>query len=334
MKRAFVTGITGQDGSYLTELLLDKGYEVHGVIRRTSSLSRSRLDHLYHDPNITGHRLFLHYADLDDPTTLRRALMKVVPDEIYHLAGQSHVGLSFEIPESTVDMTAVGTLRLLEMIRDLPNPPRLFHASSSEIFGEPKAVPQDEETPFAPVNPYGCAKAFATQMVTIYRRTFNLFACNGILFNHESPRRGENFVTRKIARAAAAIKLGLQKDLSLGDTSAKRDWGHARDYVRGMWLALQHKVPENFIFATGQLHSVQDVVEEAFATVQLDWREYVKKDPRFLRPAEPQRLVGNATKARELLGWVPQTTFKDLIGEMVRAELESLRNGSEQSSRE
>ena len=321
MPRALITGITGQDGSYLTELLLDKGYEIHGVVRRTSSLDRSRLNHLYSDPAIYGQRLFLHYADLNDPTTLRRVLFKVAPDEIYHLAGQSHVGLSFEIPESTCEETAMGTLRLLEMIRDLPRPPRLYHAATSEIFGRPAQSPQDENTPFAPVNPYGCAKAFATQMVAIYRRNFGLFAVNGIMYNHESPRRGENFVTRKICRAAAAIKLGRETELSLGDTSAQRDWGDARDYVRGMWLALQHGTADDFVFATGQLHSVQDVVETAFAAAQLDWRRYVKQEPRLLRPAEPHRLVGNAAKARSVLGWEPKTSFADLITGMTQAEL-------------
>ena len=226
-KTALITGITGQDGSYLTELLLDKGYEVHGIVRRTSTLNRSRLKHFYVDDSIYNRRLFLHYADLDDSTTLRRVLLKVAPGEIYHLAGQSHVGLSFEIPESTCEMTAFGTLRLLEAIRDLPVAPKLYHASSSEVFGQPAVAPQDEQTPFAPVNPYGCAKAFATQMVSIYRRTYGLFAVNGIMYNHESPRRGENFVTRKICHAAAAIKLGLEKELLLGDLSAQRDWGDA-----------------------------------------------------------------------------------------------------------
>jgi GDPmannose 4,6-dehydratase len=324
MPRAIITGITGQDGSYLTELLLDKGYEVHGIVRRTSSLDRSRLDHLYSDPNIYGKRLFLHYAELNDGTTLRRILGKTNPDEIYHLAGQSHVGLSFEIAESTCEMTAMGTLRLLEMIRDLPSPPRFFHAASSEIFGEPKESPQDEETPFAPVNPYGAAKAFSTNMVSIYRRTFKLFACNGILFNHESPRRGENFVTRKICRAAAAIKLGRQNELLLGDTSAKRDWGDARDYVRGMWLALHHEKPDDFIFATGKLHSVQDVVENAFETAGLDWKKYVKQDARFLRHSEPSRLMGNPAKAKRILGWEAKNSFENLIAEMTRAEIQSL----------
>ncbi|MDX1953612.1 MAG: GDP-mannose 4,6-dehydratase [Verrucomicrobiota bacterium] len=325
MPKALITGITGQDGSYLTELLLERGYEVHGVVRRTSSLDRSRLEHLYKDPGTYGKRLFLHYAELNDPTTFRRALFKVAPDEIYHLAGQSHVGLSFEIPETTADMTAFGTLRILEMVRDMPQMPKFFHASSSEIFGEPANVPQDENTPAAPINPYGCAKTFATHMVKIYRRTFNLFAVNGILYNHESPRRGENFVTRKICRAAAAIKLGLQKELLLGDTTAKRDWGSARDYVRGMWLSLQHEKATDYIFATGQLHSVQEVVELAFKTMGLQWDQYVRKDPRFMRPAEPQRLVGNPDKAKRLLGWEPETTFSELIEEMTRSEYEALK---------
>ncbi len=325
MPKALITGITGQDGSYLTELLLEKDYQVHGVVRRTSTLSRSRLDHLYTDPDIYGKRLFLHYADLDDPTTLRRVLMSVQPDEIYHLAGQSHVGLSFEIPESTCEMTAMGTLRLLEMLQDMARRPRLFHATSSEMFGQPRQVPQDESTPFAPVNPYGVAKVFATQMVAIYRQTHRLFAVNGIMFNHESPRRGENFVTRKICRAAAAIKLGQQKELMLGDTAARRDWGHARDYVRGMWLALQHHSPEDFVFATGRLHSVQEVVERAFATVGLDWQQHVQRDQRLFRPVEPKQLLGNPAKAKRLLSWEPTVTFEQLIEEMTLAELERLQ---------
>ncbi len=321
MPRALVTGITGQDGSYLTELLLGKGYEVHGVVRRTSSLGRSRLESLYSNPEIYGKRLFLHYADLDDPTTLRRVLLKVVPDEIYHLAGQSHVGLSFEIAESTCDMTAMGTLRLLEMIRDLPNPARVFHASSSEIFGKPTSFPQDEETPVRPVNPYGCAKAFATQMVRIYREAFGIFACNGIMYNHESPRRGENFVTRKICRAAAAIKLGQQDQLQLGDLSASRDWGYAPDYVKGMWLALNHRTAEDFVFATGALHTVRDVLEVAFRTVGLDPWAYVSTDERMIRPVESVNLVGNGGKAARLLGWRPEVQFQEMIAEMTRAEV-------------
>lgn len=324
MKRALITGITGQDGSYLTELLLGHGYEVHGVVRRTSVLDRSRLKHLYADADIYGKRLLLHYADLDDPTTLRRLLYRVSPHEIYHLAGQSHVGLSFEIPESTCETTAMGTLKLLEIIRDMPVPPRLFHASSSEVFGSPEQYPQDESTPFAPVNPYGCAKAFASQMVSIYRSAYDLFLCNGIMFNHESPRRGENFVTRKICRGAAAIKLGAERELLLGDTSAMRDWGDARDFVDGMWRVLQLETPEDFVFATGRLHSVQDVVEIAFEAVGLDWREHVKQDARFMRPAEPLRLVGNAAKATQLLKWQPRTSFKELITRMTEAEVELL----------
>ena len=322
--KAFITGITGQDGSYLTELLLAEGYEVHGAVRRTSSLERSRLAHLYADPEIYHKRLFLHYADLDDPTTLRRVLTRVAPSEFYHLAGQSHVGLSFEIPETTCEFTAMGTLRILEIMRDLPVPPRFFHATSSEIFGRPQEVPQTENTPIAPVNPYGCAKAFATRMVAIYRDAHGLFTVNGILYNHESPRRGENFVTRKICRAAAAIKAGKQQHLPLGDTSAQRDWGHARDYVRGMWLALRHDTPDDYLFATGKLHSVQDVLEQAFAAVDLDWKAYVETDPHLLRPAEPLHLVGDASKARTALGWAPKTSFTDLIREMTLAELHAL----------
>jgi len=325
MPKALITGITGQDGSYLTELLLDKGYEVHGVVRRTSSLDRSRLKHLHADSSVYNERLFLHYADLDDPTTLRRVLLKVVPDEIYHLAGQSHVGLSFEIPESTCDSTAMGTLRLLEMVRDLPKAPRLFHASTSEIFGRPQTAPQDENTPRNPVNPYGCAKAFATQMVGIYRQNYGLFACNGIMYNHESPRRGENFVTRKICRAAAAIKLGLQQELVLGDTSAQRDWGYAPDYVNAMWLSLQHDEPGDYIFATGILHSVSDVVTLAFQAAGLSHVDYVKQDTRLLRKTESVNLLGNPAKAQRVLGWKHTLTFEELIRVMTLAELEELK---------
>jgi GDPmannose 4,6-dehydratase len=241
---------------------------------------------------------------------------------VYHLAGQSHVGLSFEIPESTCDLTAMGTLRLLEIVRDLPMRPRVYHASSSEIFGHPDTVPQDETTPYRPVTPYGCAKAFATHMTTVYRNAFGLFACNGITYNHESPRRGENFVTRKICRAAAAIAAGKQHKLVLGDLSAQRDWGDARDYVRGMWMALQHTTPEDFVFATGKLHSVQEIVETAFQTVGLDWRRHVKRDEKFIRPAEPAKLVGNAAKAKTQLSWAPTKSFAELIREMTLADAE------------
>ena len=324
MRRALILGITGQDGSYLAELLLEKGYEVHGVVRRTSSIHRSRLHHLYEDDAIYNRRLFLHYADLDDPTTMRRVLAKACPEELYHLAGQSHVGLSFEIPESTCQLTAIGTLRLLEMIRDMPKPPRLYHASSSEVFGTPAVSPQDESTPFVPVSPYGCAKAFATQVVSVYRKSFDLFACNGIMYNHESPRRGENFVTRKICRAAAAIKLGLEQELVMGDTEARRDWGDARDFVQGMWLTLQHETPEDFVFGTGVTRSVREVIECAFDAVKLDWHAHVKQDPRFLRPNESSNLVANPEKARRLLNWTPKARFEDLIREMTLAEIDAL----------
>ncbi|MGY8672551.1 MAG: GDP-mannose 4,6-dehydratase [Verrucomicrobiia bacterium] len=327
MPRALITGITGQDGSYLTELLLKQGYQVHGVVRRTSSLDRSRLHDLYQNPEVYGKSLFLHYAELDDATTFRRVLATAAPDEVYHLAGQSHVGLSFEIPESTCKMTGMATLRMLEMIQDLDKVPRFFHAASSEIFGKPVEIPQDENTPCKPVNPYGASKAFATNMVGIYRDTFGVFGVNGIMFNHESPRRGENFVTQKVCRAAAAIKLGKQDELLLGDTSAKRDWGHALDYVRGMWLSLQHATAEDYIFATGHLHSVQDVVETAFKTVNLDSEKYIRQDQRFMRPAEPQRLVGNPSKAKRLLNWEPTISFHELIEEMTQAEMKRLQGG-------
>jgi GDPmannose 4,6-dehydratase len=318
VKRAFITGIAGQDGSYLAELLLEKGYEVHGLVHRASV---PRLDHLIRDPQIIGKKLFLHSGDLDHPDSIRVPLEKFAPDEFYHLASQSHVGQSFETIEETCRVTGLGTLRLLEIIRKLPKPPRFFHASSSEIFGSPEHAPQNELTPVAPITPYGCAKTFATQMVRIYRNTSGLFAINGILFNHESPRRGENFVTRKICRAAAAIKFGKQKELVLGDTSAQRDWGYARDYVRGMWLALQHGTAEDFVFATGRLHSVQEVVEIAFGLAGLDWRRYVRSDPQLFRPADPHRLVGNAAKAKSLLQWQPEMTFEKTIAEMTQAEI-------------
>jgi GDPmannose 4,6-dehydratase len=322
---ALITGITGQDGSYLAELLLQKGYEVHGIVRRTSTLLRSRIDHLYNNPEIYNKTLFLHYADLDDPNTIRRALLKAEPDEIYHLAGQSHVGLSFEMPELTCEQIAMGTLRILEMIRDLPKPVRFFHATSSEIFGSPKISPQDEETPMQPVSPYGCAKAFSTQLVKVYRKAFKIFTVNGIMFNHESPRRGENFVSRKICRGAAAIKLGLQKELYLGNLDARRDWGHAKDYVLGMWLAMQHSEPDDFVFATGKLHTVREMVEIAFKTVGLNWQDYVKQDPRLFRLVEPDQLVGSSQKAKNILGWQPTITFEQMIEEMTLNELNLLK---------
>jgi GDPmannose 4,6-dehydratase len=323
-KRALLTGITGQDGSYLAELLLEKGYAVHGVVRRTSNLLRSRIEHLRADESLYGSQLFLHYGDLSDGTTLRRIFAQVQPAEVYHLAGQSHVGLSFEIPESTSEEVAMATLRLLEISRDQPQPLRFYHASSSEIFGAAAESPQTEETPLRPTSPYGCAKAFATQLARVYRQAYGLFVCNGILYNHESPRRGENFVTRKIARAVARISRGRESELVLGNTAACRDWGHARDYVEAMWLMLQHTEPDDYVVATGEPHSVQDFVEAAFAVVDLPWKKYLKRNAALERPTEPARLVGSAEKIRRTLGWIPRTSFSGLVREMVEAELSVL----------
>ena len=323
-KVALITGITGQDGSYLTELLLQKDYAVHGIVRRTSNLVRSRIEHLRRDPKIYEKRLFLHYGDLSDTTTLRRIFREVQPGELYHLAGQSHVGLSFEIPESTCDEAGMATLRLLEILRDQRLPVRFYHASTSEIFGNAAESPQNEATPMRPTSPYGCAKAFATQLCRVYRRSYGLFVCNGILYNHESPRRGENFVTRKIARAAARISRELDVDLVLGNLDSERDWGRAQDYVHAMWLMLQHDQPDDYVVATGEAHSVREFVETAFAAVDLSWKKFVKHDPAFERPIEPAGLVGDARKILETLGWKPRGTFQDLVREMVEAEVESL----------
>src|SRR5256885_1034386 len=304
-KTALITGITGQDGSYLTELLLEKGYAVHGVVRRTRNLVRSGIGHLRGDENIDGKSLFLHYGDLSDGTTLRRIFSEVQPDELYHLAGQSHVGLSFEIPESTCEEVGMATLRLLEIARDQPKPVKFYHASSSEIFGNAVESPQTEETPLRPASPYGCAKAFATQLARVYRESYGLFVANGILYNHESPRRGENFVTRKIARAVARIAKGLDQELSLGNMESRRDWGRAEDYVAAMWLMLQQEKPADYVVATGETHSVREFVEAAFAVVNLPWEKYVKQDRAFDRPIEPARLVGRADKICKTLGWKP-----------------------------
>ncbi|PYK63529.1 MAG: GDP-mannose 4,6-dehydratase, partial [Verrucomicrobia bacterium] len=312
-KIALITGITGQDGSYLSELLLEKGYIVHGIVRRTSNLLRSRIEHLRRDEKIYGRRLFLHYGDLADATTLRRILDHVQPTELYHLAGQSHVGLSFEIPESTCEEAGMATLRLLEIVRSQPQPLRLYHASSSEIFGNACEVPQTESTPLQPTSPYGCAKAFATQLARVYRESYGLFVCNGILYNHESPRRGENFVTRKIARAAARIARNLDSELVLGNMESQRDWGRSKDYVQAMWLMLQHETADDYVVATGETHSVGEFVQAAFAVVALPWEKYVKHDPSFDRPTEPRRLVGNADKIRKTLGWKPDGTFPQLV---------------------
>jgi GDPmannose 4,6-dehydratase len=323
-KIALITGITGQDGSYLTDFLLSIGYTVHGVVRRTSSLDRWRLEGHYRNSEIYNRRLFLHYADLSDVTTLRRLLTKVAPNELYHLAGQSHVGLSFDMPESTAELTALSTLRLLEITRDMSDPPKFFHASSSEIFGRPVVGPQDETFPHNPVTPYGVAKSFATHMTALYRNSFGLFACNGIAYNHESPRRGDNFVTRKICAGAAAIKSGKQKQLILGDTSAQRDWGFAPDYVRAMWLTLQNKEPDDYIFASGELHCVQDVIDIAFNYVGLSPNEHISNDSKFIRPSEPCNLVGDPRKAEKILGWSRTLSFDQMIIQMVEAELTAL----------
>jgi GDPmannose 4,6-dehydratase len=320
-KIALITGITGQDGSYLTELLLEKKYAVHGVVRRTSNLLRSRIEHLRNDDNVYGKSLFLHYGDLSDVTALRRIFSEVQPAEIYHLAGQSHVGLSFEIPESTCEEIGMATLRLLEIARDQPKPVKFYHASSSEIFGNATEFPQTENTPLRPASPYGCAKAFATQLARVYRESYGLFVCNGILYNHESPRRGENFVTRKIARAVARIARGLDDELSLGSLESRRDWGRAQDYVGAMWLMLQQEAPGDYVVATGETHSVRDFVETAFAVVNLPPEKYVKHNSAFDRPADPARLVGSPEKIKRELGWQPVGSFRDLVREMVEAEL-------------
>ena len=327
-KTALITGITGQDGSYLAELLLEKGYAVHGVVRRTSNLLRSRIEHLRGDDSVYDKSLFLHYGDLSDGTTLRRIFAEVRPSEIYHLAGQSHVGLSFDIPESTCEEVGMATLRLLEIARDQPQPLKFYHASSSEIFGSAAESPQTETTPFRPASPYGCAKAFATQLARVYRESYGLFVCNGILYNHESPRRGENFVTRKIARAAARIARGLDQELWLGPLESRRDWGRAQDYVAAMWLMLQQEKPDDYVVATGETHSVRDFVEAAFAVVKLPWDKYVKRNPAFDRPADPVRLVGSPAKIKAALGWQPQGSFNDLVREMVEAELAAIDSGS------
>ena len=325
---ALITGITGQDGSYLAELLLDKGYAVHGVVRRTSNLVRSRIEHLRKAEGLDG-RLSLHYGDLSDGTTLRRIFADVRPGEVYHLAGQSHVGLSFEIPESTCEEVGMATLRLLEIVRDQEQPVKFYHASTSEIFGRTIEAPQTEETRIWPASPYGCAKAFATQLVRVYRQSYGMFACNGILYNHESPRRGQNFVTQKIARAAARIARGLQQELELGDLEPRRDWGHARDYVVAMWMMLQHETADDYVVATGETHSVREFVEAAFAVVGLPWEKYVKQSVGLTRPAEPGRLVGDAGKIRQTLGWQPTASFAELVQEMVEAEVAAIDAGAD-----
>jgi GDPmannose 4,6-dehydratase len=328
MKTALIAGITGQDGSYLTELLLGKGYRVHGIIRRSSSFNTGRLDHLYSDPHESDRELTLHYGDLSDGTGLRRVLEKVQPDEIYNLAAQSHVKTSFDQPEYTGDCVGLGTLRLLEAIRDhcelTGKAVRFYQAGSSEMFGAAHP-PQSEKTPFYPRSPYAVSKVAAHWFTTNYREAYGLFACNGMLFNHESPRRGETFVTRKISRAVGRIRLGLQKKLYLGNLAAKRDWGFAGDYVEAMWLMLQQEKPDDYVIATGQAHSVQEFVEEAFEYARLDWKEHVEVDPRYFRPTEVDYLLGNASKANNALKWRPRVTFHNLVRMMVDSDLELAR---------
>jgi len=324
-KKALITGITGQDGSYLAELLLAKGYEVHGFIRRASTFNTGRLDSIYDDPHSGRGRLFLHYADLADASALARLIGKIQPAEVYNLAAQSHVRVSFDSPEYTTDIVATGTVRLLEAIRESGIKPRFYQASSSEMFGKVLEVPQKETTPFYPRSPYGCAKVYSFWITVNYRESYGLFACNGILFNHESPRRGETFVTRKITRAVAHIKAGLQDKLYLGNLDAQRDWGYAKEYVEAMWLMLQQEEPDDYVVATGETHSVREFLEVAFGHVGLDWRQYVEIDPRYFRPAEVDQLIGDSTKARQKLGWQPKTTFVELTKLMVDADIELLR---------
>ncbi len=326
MKKALITGITGQDGSYLTELLLGKGYEVYGIIRRASTFNTERLDHIYQDPHEAGRRLKLVYGDLNDASSLNKILRDVQPDEIYNLGAQSHVRVSFDIPEYTAEVGGLGTLRLLEAIRETGlNKTRFYQASSSELYGKVQEIPQSETTPFYPRSPYGVAKLYAYWITVNYRESYGLFACNGILFNHESERRGATFVTRKVTQAAAAIKLGLQDKLFLGNLDAKRDWGHAKDYVRAMWMMLQQDEPDDFVIATGETHSVRELLEEAFGHLGLDWQKHVEIDPRYFRPAEVDLLIGDATKAKEKLGWQPEITFKELVTTMVDADLAELQ---------
>jgi GDPmannose 4,6-dehydratase len=326
MKRALITGITGQDGSYLAELLLGKGYEVHGIIRRASTFNTERIDHLYQDPHIRGTSLFLHYGDLSDSVSLVKLLHELKPDEIYHLGAQSHVRVSFDIPEYTADISGVGTIRILEAIREAGVRPRFYQASSSEMFGKVAEIPQRETTPFHPRSPYGVSKVFAYWATVNYRESYDLFATNGILFNHESPRRGETFVTRKISRAVAYIQAGLQKKLYLGNLDAKRDWGYAPEFVEAMWLMLQQDKPDDYVIATGETHSVQEFCEEAFGLVGLDWQKYVDLDKRYLRPAEVDILIGDPSKAKKQLGWEPKVKFKELVKIMVEADVKVLQD--------
>jgi GDPmannose 4,6-dehydratase len=324
-KKALITGITGQDGSYLAELLLSKGYEVHGIVRRASSFNRGRLDDIYLNPKLMETRLFLHYGDLAESSSLNRLLLHIQPDEIYNLGAQSHVRVSFDVPEYTMDVTATGTLRLLEAIRETGTKSRFYQASSSEMYGKVHAVPQTEETPFHPRSPYAVSKVCAYWATVNYRESYGLHASNGILFNHESPRRGEAFVTRKITRAVAHIKAGLEDKIHLGNLDAKRDWGFAREYVEAMWMMLQQDEPDDYVIATGETHSVKEFLEESFSLVGLDWQKHVVFDPRYVRPAEVDLLIGDPSKAQRKLGWKAKTTFKELVKLMVEADIELLK---------
>ena len=329
-RRALITGITGQDGSYLAELLLSKGYEVHGIIRRASTFNTSRLEHVYKDCHNSESRLKLHYGDLTDGTRLTNLVLDIEPDEIYNLAAQSHVRVSFDQPIHTVDVGALGTLRLLEAVRQLGKHKdvRLYQASSSEMFGKVAEVPQSETTPFHPRSPYACGKVYSHYQVVNYREAYGLFACSGILFNHESPRRGQTFVTRKITQAAARIREGLQDKLYLGNLDARRDWGYAKDYVEAMWLMLQQDEPDDFVIATGETHSVQEFLERAFSHLGLPCQQYVEIDSRYFRPSEVDILLGDASKARQKLGWEPRTSFEELVGLMVDSDWEEARRGT------
>jgi len=324
-KKALITGITGQDGSYLAEFLLAKGYEVNGIIRRSSTFNTGRLEPIYDDPHSGKRGLFLHYGDLSDASGLARLIGKIQPEEIYNLAAQSHVRVSFDSPEYTSDITATGTVRLLEAIRETGIQPRFYQASSSEMYGMVQQVPQTERTPFYPRSPYGCAKVFSFWITVNYRESYGLHASNGILFNHESPRRGETFVTRKITRAIAHIKAGLQDKLYMGNLDAKRDWGYAKEYVEAMWLMLQQDKPDDYVIATNETHSVKEFLEVAFSHAGLDWQKYVHIDPRYYRPAEVDLLIGDYSKAKKQLGWEPKTRFADLAKLMVDADIELLR---------
>ncbi len=324
-RKALITGITGQDGSYLAEFLLGKGYEVHGIIRRSSSFNTGRIDALYQDPHAPDVRLRLVYGDLNDASSLNTILRRIQPDEIYNLGAQSHVRVSFEVPEYTAEVTGVGTIRLLEAIRESGQQPKFYQASSSEMFGKVQEIPQRETTPFYPRSPYGAAKLYAHWITVNYREAYNLFACSGILFNHESPRRGETFVTRKITKAAARIKLGLQQDLYLGNLDAKRDWGYAGDYVEAMWLMLQQEQPDDYVIATGETHTVREFLDVAFSHLGLDWQQYVKIDPKYYRPTEVDLLIGDAAKAKKQLQWEPKVRFQELARMMVEADLEAER---------